>query len=88
MTAMGKIIVSTSLALSTLGLVGALAVFLSQVIFTDMRASAADFRLHEKDAQRIVAELRGADALHEQAIRNIDNKLDSIDKKLDRLLSK
>lgn len=88
MTTMGRILISSSLALSTLGLVGALAVFLSQLVFTDLRASAAEFRLHERDAQRIVAELRGADALHEQAIQNIASKLESIDKKLDKILSK
>ena len=88
MTIMSRVIISTSLALSTLGLVGALAVFLSQLVFTDLRASAADFRTHERFSERIVAELKGTDSLHEQAILAIEHKLESMDKKLDKILSK
>lgn len=85
---MGRIIISSSLALSVLGLVGTLAMFLSQIVFADLRTASADFRTHERESQRIVAELHGTDALQMQQITAIEKKLDAIDKKLDRLLTK
>ncbi len=85
---MTKAIVHSSVLMTVLGVVFALAVFLTKTLFEDARALGADFRSHELEARTIVSDLRGKDAILEARVVGLDKKMDEANRKLDFIIER
>lgn len=85
---MSKFIISSTALTITLGLAFAIFGFFSKTMFEDARAAAQDFRVHQNEAARIVAELKGTDTMHEQKLVLLEKKVDEANHKLDLIVAK
>ena len=85
---MSKFIISSTALTITLGVAFAIFGFFSKTMFEDARAAAQDFRVHQNEAARIVAELKGVDAMAKARVSSLEKKVDEANHKLDLILAK